>query len=298
MINVRENQVAVIGLGTMGKGISRLLLQADYEVHVHDPFLADEAPSGARVVSSIEECVSGASVVFEAVSEDLDVKAKVLRTISHATDGLIASNTSTFMPSVLADSVLNPERFLVGHFFNPADIIPLVEVVPHPKTRPESVDLFTSLLLKLGKRPVLLSAERPGFVANRLQAAVLREALSLVEAGVVTAADIDAIVTSGLAARWAAVGPIGVADLGGLDIFRAVCTQIFPSLDNSATPNALLVDRVTRGELGAKSSSGFYQHSASSVAAVQEAVTRILSVQQEIEQLTPATSVERAERGR
>lgn len=294
MNNAHETRVAVIGLGTMGKSIARLLLQSGYDVNAYDSIFTDGAPAGVYTASSIEECVSGSSVVFEAVSEDLEVKAKVLRMISDTTDGVIASNTSTFMPSVLAGFVTNPERFLIGHFFNPADLIPLVEVVPHPATEREALDRLTSLLLKVGKHPVLLSAERPGFVANRLQAAVLREALSLVEAGVVTAADVDAIVIHGLAARWAGVGPIGVADLGGLDIFHAVCSQIFPSLDNSTAPNTLLVELVARGDLGAKSGTGFFRHSARSTAAAQESVTRILSAQQGAEGLTLANSVEDA----
>ncbi|MGB4135419.1 MAG: 3-hydroxyacyl-CoA dehydrogenase NAD-binding domain-containing protein [Microbacterium sp.] len=284
----QDLQASIVGLGTMGRSIARLLMTAGIRTIGFDPEAGDIP--GLHRADSVEACVAEADVVFEAVFEDADVKAETLRRISDATSGTIASNTSTFIPSVLAPHVSDPGRFLVGHFFNPADLIPLVEVVPHPGTRPEVADDFVALMRRLGRRPVVLQAERTGFVANRLQAAILRESLSLVEQGVVTAADLDEVVISGLAARWAAVGPIGVADLGGLDIFRAVCTQIFPTLDDASEPSALLVEQVARGDLGAKTGSGFYPHTAESTAAAQAAVSRILRVQRETrsEEPTPA----------
>lgn len=255
---------AVVGLGTMGRGLVQILLEHGIPVRAYDRTRPDESwrsevgLSASQISDSLEECVRGAGVVFEAVSEDQQVKAEVLRTVSEQTAGVIASNTSTFQPGLLARSVADPGRLLVAHFFNPAPLIPLVEVVPHAGTRPEVTSGVVDLLEELGKRVVVLRSEVTGFVANRLQAAVLRECFSLIESGIVSHEEIDDVVRFALAPRWAAVGPLGVADLGGLDVFRAVCSQIFPSLDSSTTEPRVLVDMVAAGRLGAKSGGGFY----------------------------------------
>lgn len=274
-----QEPVAVIGLGTMGRSIARLLVAGGIEVRGFDPAGVAEPLEGVVLARDLEECASGSAVVIEAIPERFDLKVRVLGEISRATTGIIASNTSTFVPSTLAPHVEAPERFLVGHFFNPADLIPLVEVVPHSGTAPDAVERFVALMRRLDRRPVVVRAERAGFVANRLQAAVLREALALVADGVVTASDLDEIVRSGLAARWAAVGPIGVADLGGLDVFEAVCRQILPTLDASVDASPLLVERVERGDLGAKSGTGFYTHDSGSLAATRATVARVLVAQ-------------------
>lgn len=266
-------RAAVIGLGTMGLSIARLLRANHVTVAVYDErafsasVIESEGVSGVEPSISIAECVVDADIVFEAVFEDLDVKARVLREISESTRAVIASNTSTFPPSTLAQAVQRPERFLVAHFFNPADVIPLVEVVPCRQTERYVVADLCATLIEWGKHPVTLAKERVGFVANRLQAAILRESLSLVEDGVVTAEELDDVVINALAPRWSAFGPLGVADLGGLDVFSAVCAQIFPTLSNATTPSEVLLDRISTGELGAKSGVGFYKHTAASTRA-------------------------------
>lgn len=277
---------AVVGLGTMGRGIARLLISGGVRVTGFDR----EAPrpdelgswglSGMRLVRSLKECVEGADIVFEAVFEDLDVKEGILRSLSAATEAVIASNTSTFVPSVLSPFVTSPDRLLVAHFFNPSDVVPLVEVVPHPGTDPAVTRGVAAMLAALGKSPVVLEAECTGFVANRLQAAILRESLALIEEGVVGPAGIDAVVKSGLAPRWAVAGPMGVADLGGLDIFATVCAEIFPTLSNSMVPNELLMRLVEAGHLGAKSGSGFYHHDSGTARRAAGAMSWMFSLQE------------------
>jgi 3-hydroxybutyryl-CoA dehydrogenase len=270
-------RAAVVGLGTMGAGIARLLSEHGIDTTVFDTSPDAAARDlGGHVTSTprIEDCVADADIVFEAVFESLDVKREVLGAISAASEGIIASNTSTFTPSVLAGMVDRPERLLVAHFFNPADVVPLVEVVPSPATRTAVVDVVVSLLERLGRTPVLLGAEVPGFVANRLQAAILREALALVDAGIVDVAGIDRVVTSGLGPRWAVAGPLGVADLGGLDIFETVCAQLFPTLSVETAPSRQLSDRVARGDLGAKSGRGFSSYSVERRAALLDEMRR------------------------
>ncbi|KQR39336.1 hypothetical protein ASF80_07930 [Microbacterium sp. Leaf159] len=255
-----------MGLGTMGSGIVRLLARSGIIVRGYDPQpvagdrLTDEGLASFTTTTSIEDCVHGADIVFEAVHETLEAKAPVLRSISAATNGVIASNTSTLMPSTMTGFVDRPERFLVAHFFNPPEIVPLVEVIPAPETSEEVKEQIMEILRHLGSTPVLLDREYPGFVANRLQAAILREALHLVEEGIVSPENLDEVVRTGLGPRWSVAGPIGVADLGGLDIFERVCAELFPRLSNASQPPEALTERVAEGDLGAKSGRGFYRH--------------------------------------
>ncbi len=271
-------RVAVVGLGTMGLGIARLFGARGVDVRVFDPrssaveALTSDAGTDVQVCETIRECVENAHVVFKAVSEDLGVKESVLREASRWTAGIVASNTSTFMPHLLASFVSRPENLLVAHFFNPADVVPLVEVVPHEHTSLETRLAVKTLLRDAGKRVVVLEKERIGFVANRLQAAVLRESLSLIEQGVVFPEDLDEVIRSSLAPRWAVAGPIGVADLGGLDVFVAVCTQIFPDRSTAREPSTLLTSLVEAGRTGTKAGAGFYSHTDHSA---QESIARI-----------------------
>ena len=259
--------VGIVGMGTMGLALAHLFAANNCEVRGFDSRRVSVSPEQSwsdhgsfTISSSIRDCVQDADVVIEAVAEDLDVKRTVLAEMSTYADGILASNTSTFMPSVLAPSVRNPERFLVAHFFNPPQLVPLVEIVPGPATAESATAEIVDLLNRMGRHPVLLQREVPGFVANRLQAALLREALALVEEGIASPRAIDDIVAAGLAPRWAAAGPIGVTDLGGLDIWEKVSAGLFPGLSNATEPSPLLAALVRTGHLGAKTGNGFYPH--------------------------------------
>lgn len=292
----RVRTAAVVGLGTMGRGIVRVLASRGYRVRCFDPLISEAARTvissldGVSVSASLAECVIDAEIVYEAVFEELAVKKALLIELSSATSAtsaIIASNTSTFLPSVLARFVSEPERLLVVHFFNPADVVPLVEIVPHPATGAAIVERLTAVMKDLGKRPVVVREERVGFVANRLQAAILREGLSLVEQGVIEPADLDEIVKSGLAPRWALAGPVGVADLGGLDIFQALCAQVFPSLDASVTASKVLTDLVSDGDLGVKTGSGFYSYSEMSTEWMMASMRKLFTVVAELRGADP-----------
>ncbi len=274
--NSPVSSVAVLGFGTMGQSIARLLLRHGVEVSAYDP-LVDEASlpesvAAVRLAPTLEECLDGADVVIEAVFEQLDVKLELLERVSNATEAIIASNTSTFMPSLLVDAVRRPERFLIAHFFNPADVVPLVEIVPGPHTDPEAVRTVFDLMVALDRKPVLLERECPGFVANRLQAAMARECIALIEQGIVSPESIDQIVKTALAPRWKAAGPIGVADLAGLDIYLALSAQLFPSLSDTTEPQRTLRELVENGSLGAKSGQGFYSYTPEGLAATRAAI--------------------------
>lgn len=261
----------------MGQSITRLLLDHGVGAKAYDSHLNAQALPDSRekacLVPTLEECLEGAELVIEAVFERLDVKHDLLKIVSQSTNAIIASNTSTFMPSVLEPAVAQPQRFLIAHFFNPADVLPLVEIVPGTKTDRAAVDAVFNLMVALERKPVLLEKECPGFVANRLQAAMLRESIALIEAGIVTPEGIDQIVKTSLAPRWNVAGPLGVADFAGLDIFSALSTQLFPSLSNATEVQKTLTDLVEADSLGAKSGQGFYSHTPESRAAYFEAVT-------------------------
>lgn len=172
------------------------------------------------------------ALVFEAVAEDLDAKHAALTAAERTVDdaGVLVTTTSSLPIEDLAARLKCPQRFAAWHWFHPADLMRLVEIVPAGRTDPSAIATLTGWSLALGKEPIVLSRDIPGFVANRLQYALLREAYGLVEAGVCSMADIDAAVTAGLGARWAAIGPFATMDLAGLGVHAAVADRLFPSL--------------------------------------------------------------------
>eukprot|EP00026_Physarum_polycephalum_P012938 Phypoly_transcript_13289.p1 GENE.Phypoly_transcript_13289~~Phypoly_transcript_13289.p1 ORF type:complete len:334 (+),score=72.40 Phypoly_transcript_13289:84-1004(+) len=203
-----------------------------------------------------KECV----FVIEAVFEDLAVKRSVFEQLdAHAPAHVIlASNTSSLSIAAIAESCKDKSRVLAVHFLHPAHLVPLVEITPTPNTAPSVVERSRELLTKIGKSPVLLKKEVPGYLAARLQAALFREALYLVEQGVVSVEDADKACKDGFGRRLNQVGPMQVADMAGLDIYAKTHNVMFPSLSN-ATSCPLLDKMVAEGKLGAKSNEGFYK---------------------------------------
>jgi 3-hydroxybutyryl-CoA dehydrogenase len=181
-------------------------------------------PAGARF-----------ALVFEAVAEDLQIKRTVLAEAEALLGeaGVIATTTSSIAVQDLAVALRRPERFAAWHWFHPADLIELVEIVPSTATAPGTTEALAAWSLALGKRPIVLHRDTPGFVANRLQYALLREAYALVEAGICDVADVDTAVTAALGARWAAIGPFATMDLAGLGVHAAVAEGLFPALSNA-----------------------------------------------------------------
>jgi len=153
-----------------------------------------------------------------------------------------------------------PELVAGMHFWNPPHLIPLVEVTQGKDTAKRTVDLLMGVCRRMGKRPILVRHDVPGFVANRLQFAVLREALHLLEEGIATAQDIDAAMTAGPGLRYALLGPLRTADLGGLDVFAAISSYLFPTLSAARRPPGSLERLVRQGKLGTKTGAGFYRY--------------------------------------
>jgi 3-hydroxybutyryl-CoA dehydrogenase len=284
-------RIAVIGAGLMGHGIAQEFALAGYQVRIHD--LSDDRletalaniranlqrlsamgrveharidPAMAEISASteLEKTVSGAELVIESIVEEIGAKHALFRSLDElcGRDTLIASNTSSFMPSRLAEAVSRKDRLLVAHYFNPPYLIPLVEIVPGPETSSEALAAMVGLLKSVGKEPVVLRKEATGFVGNRLQFALFREALAIVDQGIANPEDLDRVVRFGFGRRLAAAGPFEVFDLAGLHTIAAVAAEIVPVL-STATPSGqqlpeLLRQKIQRGELGVKSGRGFH----------------------------------------
>jgi len=234
------SHVAVLGTGTIGASWAAYFLSRGLSVAASDPaphaegFLrhfveqawptlerlglhADADPTRLRFTADPANAVEGAGWVQENGPERIELKVALFEQVSAALppDAIIASSSSTLLPTAMQARTRHPERLVLGHPFNPPHLIPLVEVVGGERTSPEAVDRAMRFYAAIGKHPIRLMKEMPGHVSNRLQAAVWREAAYLVEQGVVSVADVDAAVSQGPGLRWAIMGPIMTYHLGG-----------------------------------------------------------------------------------
>lgn len=297
--------VAVVGAGLMGHGIALEFALAGYQVGLNDltdellhqsmerirgsarvlldAGLIDEAsaakvPDQVRISTDLEAVSADADIVIEAMAEDLHRKREVLRTLDHLCSRrtILASNSSSFAPSRMADATHRPDKVVGTHYFNPPFLIPLVEIIRGRQTSDETVALVHELMTRLGKSPVIVEKEVPGFIANRLQAALIREALDLVESGVATPQDVDQVITTSIGRRWAVAGVFEVTEIAGLDLKKAILTELLPSIASSPEVPSILKQKVERGELGIKSGKGFYDWTPEKAAALRARIARAL----------------------
>ena len=227
---------------------------------------------------SLKSTVEDAQVIFEAVYEDLELKQRIFRDLDRyrQLDALMVSGTSTLRLSDIASATTSPELVVLANYSNPTYLVPLVEVLRNDKTSDETVDTLCALLTRIGKRPVVIQKDVPGFVANRLQVALLREALHLIEQGIVTAQDIDLIMRSSIGRRWAVAGIFEVFDIAGHDLTLSASSYLMPYLDNSTEPSPVLRDKVARGELGIKTGKGFYDWTPETADALRQRIAHAL----------------------
>jgi len=279
-------KIAVIGAGLMGHGIGQI-----FAVHGHDVTLVDldekilsSATVGIRnnlelmadhdfitpeeidaalarvsITTDTEKGVNGADFVVEAVVENLEVKQNIFKKLDQLcpTSTILASNTSVISITEIARESVEKKRIVGTHFWNPPHLIPLVEVVPGTETMPETVDATYDLLLSVGKHPVKVKKDVPGFVANRLQHALWREAISIVENDIADAATVDECIKFGFGLRLPALGPMENSDMVGNDLVLAIHDYILEHIESSPDPSPLLREKVAKGELGFKSGQGF-----------------------------------------
>jgi 3-hydroxybutyryl-CoA dehydrogenase len=276
---------SVIGSGLMGTGIAAIFAAANIKVTLidTDQKRLDEAKGriqgiaaellsaglihenaetvATRVVCAAElEACQTSDLIIEAIFENLEAKHALYTELEKivSPETVIGSNTSGLLPSDLCRPFHHPERFLVVHFWNPPHAISLVEVVPNPRTKPDVVAGVLQFLRSIDTDPVLVSKEIPGFIGNRLQYAILREALAIVRSGAATAEAVDTAVKASLGPRYSVVGPIETADLGGLDTFSTIASYLMPLLAKDEEVLELMKEKVAAGKTGLRSGEGFY----------------------------------------
>lgn len=212
------------------------------------------------LTTDLDSGASDSDLVVEAVNEDLGLKQRLLAQAAGAAkpSAVLTSNTSSFMPGLIADAVPNPERVAVTHYFNPPYLVPLVELVSSPATDPGVIDSLESLYLSIGKNPVRVDREITGFIANRLQAAMGREAMALVEAGIASPQDVDTVVKYTFGRRLAVSGPFEIWEQIGWDLVETIAGELFKEISNDQQPSQLMRQKVAAGELGVKTGRGFY----------------------------------------
>jgi 3-hydroxybutyryl-CoA dehydrogenase len=274
-------RAAVVGAGLMGRGIAAVLAAGGLDVTLYDvqPDVLSQAvtaaqaagrisaeagrPSGAagRIRGAVElaAAVRDADLVVEAVVESLPVKQDVFAQLSAAAPAaaVLATNTSVLPVSAIAERAAGPERVLGTHWWNPPDLIPVVEVVPGQQTADATTGRVITLLEQLGKTPVRVHRDVPGFIGNRLQHALWREAIALVADGICDADTADLVARNTIGLRLARMGPLENADYVGLDLTLAIHDAVLPSLSRASAASPLLRDLVARGDLGAKTGRGF-----------------------------------------
>ncbi|WP_412161787.1 3-hydroxyacyl-CoA dehydrogenase family protein [Curtobacterium flaccumfaciens] len=279
--------IAVVGSGYMGGGIAQVLALAGHTVRIADvsaeiaqqnlerllgetaQFVADglfheDAVERVRAhlsaAESIEAAVADADFIEEAVPEKLEIKHATLRRISEAArpDAVIGSNTSTILIESLAEAVVGPERFLGVHFSNPAPFIPGVELIPHPTTNEQAIEVGETVVAATGKQSARVK-DSTGFVLNRLQYALFEEATKIADEGIASPDDIDTIVRTTFGFRLPFFGPFAIADMAGLDVY-AFCFESLQTRwpERFATPPSLQ-QHVDAGELGTKSGAGYLE---------------------------------------
>ena len=285
----KEN-IAVVGAGLMGHGIAQIFAIQGHAVSLMD--LQDGLLSNAieniranlsmmaqkQIVSAAEiepaiqriqtttdlkKAVSGAQFVVEAVLEKLELKQEIFQDLDSlsAPDAVLATNTSVISITQIAQKSKNRHRIVGTHFWNPPYLIPLVEVVRGDETAPEVVEKTYALLQRVGKHPVRVHRDVPGFVGNRLQHALWREAISIVAHGIADAATVDECIKFGFGLRLPQLGPMENIDMVGTDLTLAIHDYILQHLENAPESSPILAEKVARGELGFKTGQGFQKWS-------------------------------------
>ncbi|ALS77985.1 3-hydroxybutyryl-CoA dehydrogenase [Planococcus kocurii] len=221
---------------------------------------AEEIRQRIQLTTFFEKAILNSTFIIEVVPEVLELKKELYSRLETliSDDVIIASNTSGFKPSLLAEEMRLPARFVVTHFWNPGHLIPLVEVVKGEQTDEKTVERAMAVLKEMNKKAILLHKEIPGFIGNRLQYALFREAQALLDAGVASKEDIDAAVTYSIGRRLPVTGPLMTADMGGLDVFSAISNYLFEELATDQRSGETLSTLVVENKLGDKTGEGFY----------------------------------------
>ena len=284
------DHIGVLGVGLMGHGIAQVFATAGYKVSVFDADKATRLSAKNRIAANFdtfmqlnlakpedrERCLENVAVsediqslcgdthvIIEAIAEDMAVKKEAYKELERyaSPDTILTSNTSALSITDISESLTHKKRFLGTHFWNPPHIVPCVEVVMGKDTEEEAFETIYSLMEKVDKVPVRVLKDIPGFLGNRLQHAMWREAISLREKNIASAEDIDKVVKYGFGIRMPFIGPLETADLAGLALTYDIQQYLFPYLESSPEPSAALSDLVAAGATGVRTGRGFYEWS-------------------------------------
>lgn len=293
-------KIGVVGAGLMGHGIAYLLAAAGHRVGIYDPSAEWRASLPQRLESArallggdpeligrisahdrMAPAMEGASFVFEAAPEKLPLKQEIFAELEALTGpaAILASNSSAIPSTAIGAKLKHRERVVGTHFWNPPHLVPLVEVVQNEKTSDDTIRRTMELLRDAGRHPVHIKKDIPGFVGNRLQHAIKREAIALVAAGVCDAETIDDVVKTGFGARMAVLGPMEQSDLVGLDLTLDIQNVLLADLDRSTEPTQFLRDKVAAGKLGMRTGEGLRKWTPEQAEAVRERLRRFLAEQ-------------------
>jgi 3-hydroxybutyryl-CoA dehydrogenase len=214
-----------------------------------------------ETTTTLEKAGAGADLVVESIIEDLEVKQQLFNDLDRICPPhtILASNTSSLLPSDLGAATRRPERVLIAHYFNPPYLMPLVEIVRGKSTSDDSIDTVYNLMKAMGKSPIICQKEALGFIANRLQLVLWREAFNIVQRGIASPQDVDLAVKNSFGRRLGTVGPFELYEyIDGYDLTLQCEKYILPDMDTSNEPYPLLLEKIKKGELGAKTGKGFY----------------------------------------
>jgi 3-hydroxybutyryl-CoA dehydrogenase len=283
-------RITVIGAGLMGHGIAQVFALAGHDVVIYDSFAANLDTAKARILTNLKDlgddesavdrvtpvadlaaAVREADYVVEAVLEDLPLKQKIFAEVEKHVrpDTILASNTSVIPITSIMQGLAKRERALGTHWWNPPFLVPLVEVIETQWTSAAAVDFTMKLHANAGKKPAHVKKDVPGFIGNRLQHALWREAVSLVEHGICDAQTVDDVIKAAFGRRLAVLGPLENADMVGLDLTLAIHNTVLPDIDGRPGPSPYLEKLVKDGKLGFKSGEGFRKWSPEQQAALR-----------------------------
>jgi 3-hydroxybutyryl-CoA dehydrogenase len=296
-------KIAVVGAGLMGHGIAQVFALAGHHVTITDSFHANLETTKARISANLRDLgddekaidrvtplpdlgqtVREADYVVEAVSEDLSLKQKLFAEIERHVrpDTILASNTSVIPITAIMGGLKQRERALGTHWWNPPYLVPLVEVIGTEWTSPQAIEWTMALHADAGKKPAHVKKDVPGFIGNRLQHALWREAVSLVERGICDAETVDTVIKAAFGRRLAVLGPLENADLVGTDLTLAIHKTVLPDIESRPGPSPYLEKLVADGKLGFKSGEGFRKWSAEEQAALRARVVQHLKKSRDV----------------
>lgn len=298
MSETTPRRLLLLGGGLMGCGIAAIFLAGGWHVQIVTPSAATRDSLPGRTGDAIAQLAATVAfedaltvraslddadttqvdLVIEAVSEDLALKQALFRELDARVPPTVplATNTSTFPIGRIAETLTSAARIVGAHFFMPAHLVPLVEVVLGPRSDPAIAGRLTTWLRALGKRPILVEKDIPGFIANRIQHAMMREALYLIEGGVASAEDVDTAVRFGFGFRFIACGPILQKEMSGWDTNCRAGNALYPDLNTADRFPPTLAQMVSEGRVGMKSLDGVWSWTPESVAETQARIGRRL----------------------